>query len=131
MNSGGCYCGAVRYQASGPLTAVTYCHCSKCRRWHGHFGAYTAVDREEFRLTEARGLKWHTVSPTVKRGFCVECGSSVLFDETPSPKMSICAGTLDAPTGIREKAHIYAASKGDYYEISGDLLKYDTFPRRS
>jgi hypothetical protein len=89
------------------------------------------VDREAFRLTESRGLKWHSVSATVRRGFCVECGSSVLFDEKPLPKMAICAGTLDAPSGIREKAHIYAASKGDYYEIAGDLLKFDTMPRRS
>jgi hypothetical protein len=85
------------------------------------------VDREAFSLTEARGLKWHTVSPTVRRGFCVECGSSVLFDEDPLPKMGICAGTLDAPTGIREKAHIYVASKGDYYEIHDQLLRYDEF----
>ncbi|HYV48772.1 MAG TPA: GFA family protein [Myxococcaceae bacterium] len=130
MNTGGCFCGAVRYEASLPLTQVTYCHCSKCRRWHGHVGAFTAVDREGFRITEARGLKWHAVSPTVKRGFCVECGSSVLFDESTLPKMGICAGSLDEPTGIREKAHIYVASKGDYYEIPGDLLKYDTFPQR-
>ena len=67
--------------------------------------------------------------PYQPTGLAIECGSSVLFDENPSPKMSICAGTLDAPTGIREKAHIYAASKGDYYEILGDLLKYDTFPQ--
>jgi hypothetical protein len=42
--------------------------------------------------------------------------------------MSICAGTLDSPTGIKEKAHIYVASKGDYYEIGGTLIAYDTFP---
>src|ERR1700727_999083 len=125
MNTGGCFCGAIRYEASAPLTAVTYCHCSKCRRWHGHIGAYTAVDRAAFRLTEARGLKWHTVSSMVKRGLCTECGSSVLFDESTLPRMAICAGTLDAPTGIREKAHIYAASKGDYYEIAGELPEYD------
>ena len=113
------------------MTAVTYCHCSKCRKWHGHVGAYSAVDRVAFRLTETRSLKWHSVSDTVRRGFCAECGSSVLFDETPDPKISICAGTLDAPTGIHEKAHIYVASKGDYYEISGDLLKYDTRPQRT
>jgi hypothetical protein len=127
MNIGGCFCGAVRYEVTGPLRSVTYCHCSKCRRWHGHVGAYTAAARDHFRLTESRGLKWHTVSPTVKRGFCVECGSSVLFDEVDR-MMGICAGTLDAPTGIREKAHIFAGSKGDYYEITGDLLKYDTLP---
>jgi hypothetical protein len=127
MHTGGCLCGAVRYQASLPLTMVTYCHCSMCRRWHGHVGAYTAVDREGFRLTEARGLKWHASSAEAKRGFCAECGSSVLFDEAALPKMGICAGTLDAPTGIREKAHIYTASKGDYYEITGDLLEYEVF----
>src|SRR5262245_59680362 len=126
MNTGGCFCGAVRYEVSGPLTGVTYCHCSKCRRWHGHVGAYTAADRDACRLTEARGLKWHVVSPGVTRGFCAECGSSVLYDEKPDPKMGICAGTLDAPTGVREKAHIFAASKGDYYDIAGDLPRYDT-----
>jgi hypothetical protein len=131
MSTGSCFCGAIRYEVTGPLTQVTYCHCSKCRKWHGHVGAFTAVDRDAFRITESRGLKWHVVSPTVKRGFCVECGSSVLFDESTLPKMGICAGTLDPPTGIREKAHIYVGSKGDYYEISGTLLAYDTFPQRS
>jgi hypothetical protein len=112
------------------MMPVTYCHCSKCRRWHGHVGAYSAVDRDAFRLTETRGLKWHSVSPTVRRGFCAECGSSVLYDGTNDTKMSICAGTLDDPTGLREKAHIYVGSKGDYYEIGDDLLKYDTLPKR-
>jgi hypothetical protein len=130
MNTGGCLCGAVRYEARGPMTAVTYCHCSMCRRWHGHVGAYCAVDREQFQLTETRGLRWYASSPGVRRGFCGECGSSVLFDEATLPKMALCAGTLETPTGIREKAHIYVASKGDYYDIPEGLLKYDTFPGR-
>jgi hypothetical protein len=112
------------------MTSVTYCHCSKCRRWHGHVGAYCAVDREQFSVTEARGLKWFVVSEGVRRGFCGECGSSVLFDESALPKMSICPGTLDAPTGLREKAHIYVGSKGDYYDIADQLLKYETFPQK-
>ena len=66
-------------------------------------------------------------SAKARRGFCVECGSSVLFDDDSLPKMGICAGTLDAPTGIREKAHIYTASKGDYYEIPSGLIEYEVF----
>jgi hypothetical protein len=124
-------CGAVRYELDLPMTSVAYCHCSMCRRWNGHVGAYTGVNREGFRITEARGLRWYASSPNVKRGFCAECGSSVLFDEAPLSKMAICAGTLDPPTGIREKVHIYTASKGDYYEILGDLIAYDAFPGRS
>ena len=32
--------------------------------------------------------------------------------------MSIFAGTLDGPTGLRVAGHIFCADKGDYYEIA-------------
>lgn len=122
-------CGAVRYEISGALTRVTYCHCSVCRRWHGHVGAYTAVDRSGFRLAEQRGLRWFESSKGVRRGFCGECGSSMLWDEDGEARMVLCAGTLDAPTGLTSKAHIFVASKGDYYELSDDgLLRFDAYP---
>jgi hypothetical protein len=132
MKTGRCECGAVSYEVHGELTRVTYCHCSKCRRWHGHVGAYTAVDRPGLRLTEQRGLKWHAMSPRVRRGFCQECGSSLLFDEEGDPKVGIAVGTLDAPTGLISKAHIFVASKGDYYELVEDgLLRLDAGPSNS
>jgi len=120
--SGACACGAVRYEVTKPMLKVTYCHCSKCRRWHGHVGAWTAVERDGFRLVESRGLKWHAPNPKVRRGFCAECGSSLLWDEEGDARIGICAGTLDAPTGLTSKAHIFVASKGDYYELPDDGL---------
>lgn len=129
MKTGACACGAVRYEVTGELTKVTFCHCSKCRRWHGHVGAYTAVERAGFRLVEQRGLKWHAVNATVRRGFCGECGSSLFWDEDGDARMSLCAGTLDAPTGLVPKAHIYVGSQGDYYPLPEDgLLRFDTLP---
>jgi len=128
MKTGRCACGLVVYEATGELTPVTYCHCSMCRRWHGHVGAWTAVERDGFRLIEERGLKWYATSPTVRRGFCVECGSSLLWDETGDTRMGVCAGTLDAPTGLRGKAHIFVGSKGDYYRLPDDgLLRYEEY----
>jgi len=120
--SGRCACGAVRYEVSGETTKVTYCHCSKCRRWHGHVGAYAAVARAGFRLVEQRGLKWYAANAKVRRGFCGECGSSLLWDEDGDEHIAFCPGTLDAPTGLESKAHIYVASKGDYYELADDGL---------
>jgi hypothetical protein len=62
----------------------------------------------------------------VRRGFCGECGSSLFWDEAGDPKMAICAGTLDSPTGLNPKAHIYLGSKGDYYDVPDDgLLRRD------
>lgn len=129
MKTGACACGGVRYEVSGTPTKVTYCHCSKCRRWHGHIGAYFAVERAGFRLVEQRGLKWHSVNDVVRRGFCGECGASLFWDEKGDPRFSICAGTMDAPTGLTSKAHIYVGSKGDYYPLVDDgLLRYDELP---
>lgn len=129
MKTGACACGAVRYEVTGELMPVTFCHCSKCRRWHGHVGAYTAVDRAGFRLAESRGLKWHSVTPAIRRGFCGECGSSLFWDEDGESRMSLCAGTLDAPTGLRAKAHIFVGSKGDYYPLVPDgLIQADELP---
>ena len=126
MRTGACACDAVRYEVTGTPTKVTYCHCSKCRRWHGHVGAWFAVDRAGFRLVEQRGLKWHAPGAGVRRGFCGECGSSLLWDQEGEKKMSICAGTVDAPTGLVSKAHIYVGSKGDYYPLVEDgLLQLD------
>lgn len=129
MNVGSCLCGAVRYELRGKSTRVTYCHCSKCRRWHGHVGAYAAVDREHLVFLEQRGLRWHQASPKARRGFCGECGSSLFFDEVGETKISFCPGTLDAPTGLSSKAHIFVGSKGDYYPLADDgLLRFDEYP---
>ena len=126
MKTGACACGAVRYEFTGEPTPVTFCHCSKCRRWHGHVGAYTAIERPQFRLIEQHGLKWHAINSTARRGFCSQCGSSLLWDEAGDPRMSICAGTIDGPTGLTPKAHIYVGSKGDYYPLPEDgLQRYD------
>jgi hypothetical protein len=129
MKRGGCLCGAVRFELRGQLTSVTYCHCSMCRKWHGHIGAYAAVDLADLAFVDERGLKWYRSSPEVRRGFCGECGSSLFFEEQGRPKMAFCAGTLDEPTGLKSKAHIFVASKGDYYGLVDDgLMRLDAGP---
>jgi hypothetical protein len=54
---GGCLCGAVRYMILGDLRGIINCHCSKCRRFHGNFGAYTSVNEDHLDFVEKRGLK--------------------------------------------------------------------------
>lgn len=127
MTTGSCFCGAVKYELRGPATQVTYCHCSKCRKWHGHIGAFAAVDRSDFVFTEQRGLKWHHVSSSIRRGSCGECGSVLFFDDPSDAKFSFTAGSVDAPTTLTSKAHIFVGSKGDYYALCDDgLLRRDT-----
>ena len=115
--SGGCLCGGVRYEVTGKLRNIITCHCEQCRRSSGHFVAATACRREHFNLVRQDSLQWFSAVPGHRRGFCNVCGSSLFFEETGGPRVSIAAGTLDAPQGLRIEAQIFTAEAGDYYAL--------------
>jgi len=115
--SGGCACGGVRYEVNGTLRPIIACHCEQCRRTSGHFVAATACRRAYFSLTEQSGLRWYSAVPGYRRGFCEVCGSSLFFEETGKERISIAAGSLDAPQGLHIAAHIFTSEAGDYYAI--------------
>ena len=126
--SGRCLCGAVRYEVRGPLSDVHACHCGQCRRQSGHYVVATSARRADLTLTEDRGLKWYRSSPKARRGFCGECGSALFWDDG-SDDISINVGSLDQPTGLKIKDHIFVDDKGDYYDIDDGLPRfagYDT-----
>ena len=117
--TGGCQCGAVRYAVHGKLRDIIACHCMQCRRTSGHFVAATACRRSAFRLVNSETLKWYVAVPGFRRGFCGACGSSLFFEETGGERVSIAAGSLDEPQGLKIAAHIFAREAGDYYQIDG------------
>jgi hypothetical protein len=68
--TGGCMCGAVRYEAVGEPITVGHCHCPSCRR---HTGApvVTVVIFEQDRVKFTKGdRKIYNSSPGVGRSFC-------------------------------------------------------------
>jgi hypothetical protein len=115
--TGGCLCGGVRYQVEGPLRDIIACHCEQCRRTSGHFVAATACRRAHFDLTKDETLQWFNAVEGYRRGFCNHCGSSLFFEETGGERVSIAAGSLDKPQGLKIAAHIFVKEAGDYYEL--------------
>jgi hypothetical protein len=115
--SGGCLCGAVRYEVRGPLRPIAMCHCQQCRRFTGHFMAATAARRSDFVLLSAAELRWFDSSATARRGFCGRCGSSLFWEGAGRDYVSITAGSLDDSTGLTVACHIFVADKGGYYEV--------------
>src|SRR4051812_42815359 len=97
--TGRCLCGGVRYQVRGRLRDVVVCHCSRCRRTHGHAAAYAACDRSALVLDTADTLRWYRADGR-ERGFCDRCGASLFWRADGSPAVSVAAGTLDPPTGL-------------------------------
>lgn len=124
--TGSCLCGGVHYTINGELRDVINCHCSLCRKFHGHYGAYTAVKRSNLSITQSSLLTWYRgINNDARRGFCEICGSSLFWDLETSETISIAAGTLDQPTGLITTTDIYVADKADYYHLSSQLEKFE------
>ncbi len=125
VHTGGCLCGAVRYRIDGPRRDVLIGHCGECQRWHGSVCAATRVRLEQLSFADEHGLRW-VDSPQsqshARRGFCGDCGSSLFWQAPGLATVSIAAGTLDRPTGLRVLGHIHTAAAGDYYELPDDGL---------
>ncbi len=122
--TGRCLCGAVRYEIRGPLRPVVNCHCGQCLRTHGNVAAYTSAARSDLVLTEERGLKWYRSSEIARRGFCRDCGASLFWERLGGDQISVAAGCIDPPSGLKTIRHIFVADKGDYYEIADELERF-------
>jgi hypothetical protein len=131
MLRGSCLCGAVRYEVRGPVSRVTHCHCSMCRKAHGAaFGTYGRVERGDFvLLSGASDIASYPSSPGVVRTFCKRCGSTLQFisDKRPST-FSLALGTLDDDPGVESALHIFAGSKAPWFQITDDLPQHAARP---
>ena len=65
-----------------------------------------------------------TTPTTARAAFCGECGASLFWRAQGRATISIAAGTLDQPTGLKTVAHIYTRDHADYYEIDGPAERF-------
>lgn len=113
-SSGGCLCGSVRYAVDGPLRNVLVCHCTMCRRLHTYVGAYTACAPEHLRIESGDALRWYRSSDIARRGFCGQCGAMLFWQPAHGRHVSISAGSLDDPAGLRVQEHIFLEEEADF-----------------
>jgi hypothetical protein len=116
MIRGSCLCGAVSYTATGEAAAPAACHCTQCRKSSGHVWASSYLP--EGTLSIAGPVRWFQSSDTARRGFCPTCGSSLFWDHAADPFTCFSTGSIDGPTGLLLRGHIFTADKGDYYDIA-------------
>ena len=99
--TGGCQCGAVRYAVSGEVRDPHLCHCRMCQKAAGnYFMPLGAVSRDDLAITRGE-VTWYHSSDPVRRGFCRECGTPLLFDPVEWKEgIDIVLGTLDDPSAV-------------------------------
>lgn len=122
---GGCFCGNIRFEVSGPETFACFCHCESCQRAAGApVVAWATYPRNTFRTTQG-DVHWHRSSPGVTRGVCSNCGSSISYENEKRPgEIDITLNCLDDPTAPTLRAHIWTQDKQPWLQIGDDLPVY-------
>jgi hypothetical protein len=126
--TGGCGCGAVRYEVSEPFEWASYCHCTRCQRRTGAAASANArAAPGSFRVVAGEEhLRGWAPEGGFEKVFCALCGSA-LFSRPSADDHSavgVRLGTLDADPGIRPQWHQYVA-----YAAPWEPLPDDDLPR--
>ena len=116
MLTGGCQCGAVRYESSADPGPLYVCHCRECRRQSASaFGMSLSMPMGSVRVTKGTPSAWTRPADSgrqVRCFFCPTCGSR-LWHETVGggDDLSIKAGSLDEPVDFATAIHIWTSRK--------------------
>jgi hypothetical protein len=123
--TGGCGCGAVRFEITAPLVGAVYCHCTRCQHRTGT--AASASGRAEpgsFHIVagEDRLRAWRP-DGGAEKWFCGDCGSA-MFSRAPDDdtRIGVRLGAFDSDPGIRPTAHQYVAYAAAWEPIPNDGL---------
>ncbi|MBU0653511.1 MAG: GFA family protein [Gammaproteobacteria bacterium] len=130
MYTGGCLCGAVRFEITGPIRNIVYCHCSQCRKAQGSaFATNGIVQTADFHIIAGEGqLTGYESTPGQTKYFCKVCGSPILSKRDSVPEqVRIRLGTIESDIAERPVAHIFVGSKACWEEIGGDLPQYESY----
>lgn len=124
--SGGCQCGAVRYELLETPHNPHLCHCRMCQKQFGnYFAALATVPAGKFRLT--RGALAHFQSShDVRRGFCRDCGTPLTYEPLTRPNITIALGSLDRHSDIMPEVQYGVEGREPFFEQLAQLPSYPT-----
>ena len=109
--TGGCLCGAVRYEIDAEPIMAAFCHCLSCRKLSGGGRSPLAAFPEAAaRITgQTAGYDWTADSgATVTTSFCPTCGSPLFGRNSRMEGMlGVRLGSLDHPERVAPEIELY------------------------
>ena len=130
--TGGCLCGAVRYEATGEPSFAGHCYCADCRRASGSgFIPFLGFPAEALTFS-GQTLQFRSLSfrgTDAVRNSCPACGGLVFGGVVgEDPSHTIYAGSLDDASRFRPQMAIFARDRPDWAAIPPGLAVFETMP---
>jgi hypothetical protein len=130
--TGGCLCGALRYEADGEPLGTGHCYCADCRKASGSgFIPFMAFAKGAVRFS-GQTLKFASKAANGRdalRNSCPICGSLVFGGELGKDEsFTIYAGTLDDPSSFRPRIAIFTRNRPTWAVIPPHLIIFEAMP---
>ncbi len=125
--TGGCLCGAIRFEVTTASYQTDYCHCRMCQRSSGSvLTSWADFKEEEFLFTRGE-IRYYKSSAHAERGFCADCGSSLIQRPSEGDWIAVCTGSFDQPEEFRPtNVHCGIESQVPWLKIDDDLPRKTT-----
>jgi hypothetical protein len=127
--TGGCLCGALRYEAEGEPSVAGHCYCADCRKASGSgFVPFMGFSADAVRFS-GESVKFRSQAASggdAVRNFCPHCGSLVFGGEIGVTKsFTIYAGSLDDPSLFHPTVAVFARDRPAWAAIPPGLTVFD------
>ena len=125
LTRGRCLCGAVSYEASGPMNWTGHCHCESCRRnCSAPMTTFFAFENDRWRWTGAEPAVYPS-SPAARRYFCSVCGTPMAYTHEKFPtETHFYAASLEDPSAFEPAQHFHYDERLPWLHLSDDLKKH-------
>lgn len=131
--TGGCACGAIRYEIAAEPVFSNHCQCRQCQHksgtGHGSYLSFTG--RKNVQLSGV-ATQWEMTADSgnvKRRAFCPSCGSPVYQTYPAMPDViTVHAASLDEPERFRPQVVTYASRGHGWDRLDPALPAFDAMP---
>ncbi|HEY1708163.1 MAG TPA: GFA family protein [Rhizomicrobium sp.] len=130
--TGGCLCGALRFEATGTPAYMGHCYCNECRKASGSgFIPFAQMPADRLRIT-GDFVTYSIRLPdgrVADRNFCPRCGGLV-FGGVPgkSEAYTIYGGSFDDPSRFKPAIAIFMSERAPWAAVPPGLKEYERLP---
>ena len=131
--TGGCFCGAVRYELSARPKVTLSCHCRDCQYVSGGAPAHAMIlSADDVAITKGKPKEHWTVSAKgnrMARLFCESCGTPLFAKNEAHPEIfQVKAGSLDDTSQFRMQANAWVSSAPHWHYIDAEVMRFPRDP---
>lgn len=132
--TGGCRCGAIRYECQAEPVGTVSCSCEDCKIFYrGVMAAAVILPRAAVNIS-GDPVYFEVVGGSgmpVARGFCAKCGTQLFGKpDIAAQLMSVTAGSLDDHQDFKPQMHVYTGNAYPWLQLAEDITRFEAMPER-